>query len=195
MKLLILIPFVFALSSCSSFQVFEKKVPESIRKNKDHLDNEKSGAYYLAINTTDQNQDVANALSRSLGSPNKIENDPKIIKKKLLENTQDYESKIFELNKQLDQFGGKKIDGTGFSLFPFVSSFGFIVIIILLVLFPSLASVLFFILKRTKKAFENVIIGIKEFEKDNPESAKSLEEMLEKKLDKAEKIMKGKVQI
>ena len=92
MKLLLLISFVFTFTSCSSFQVFEKKVPDPIRKNKDHLNNEKSGAYYLAINTTDQNQDVANALSRSLGSPNKIENDPEIIKK-LLENTQDYESK------------------------------------------------------------------------------------------------------
>jgi len=192
-KLFLLIP-ILVLSSCSSLQFFEKKVPDPIKKTKDHLDNEKNGAYYLAVNTSNQNQSVANALSRSLGTPKTIEDNPELIKKNLLDNCQEYESNIYGLNKELINFQGKDIKGSGFNLFPFVSSFGLIVIVALLILFPSLASVLFFILRRTKKAFENVVKGVQEFSKDDPEASKKLQDLLEKKLDRTEKILKGKVE-
>jgi Sec-independent protein translocase protein TatA len=192
-KLFLLIP-ILVLSSCSSFQVFEKKVPDPIKKTKDHLDNEKNGAYYLAINSNNQNKALANVLSRSIGTPKTIEDNPELIKKNLLDNCQEYESNIYGLNKELINFQGKDIKGSGFNLFPFISSFGIIVIVALLILFPSLASVLFFILRRTKKAFENVVKGVQEFSKDDPEASKKLQDLLEKKLDRTEKILKGKVE-
>ena len=111
-KLLLFIP-ILVLSSCSSFQVFEKKVPDPIKKTKDHLDNEKNGAYYLAINSTNENKFVAGALSRSLGTPKTIEENPELIKKKLLENCQQYESSFSNLNQELENFSGKNIEGSG----------------------------------------------------------------------------------
>ena len=191
---LILISFILVLSSCSSFQVLEKKVPKPINKKQIHLDHERRGAYYLAINADNKNKGLENALSRSLGTPSTIENNPELIKKNLLDNCQEYEANIYGLNKELINFQGKDIKGSGFNLFPFVSSFGVIVIIALLILFPSLASVLFFILRRTKGAFENVVKGVQEFSKDDPEASKKLQDLLDKKLDRTEKILKGKVE-
>jgi hypothetical protein len=192
-KLFLLIP-ILVLSSCSSFQVFEKKVPDPIKKTKDHLDNEKNGAYYLAINSNNQNKALANVLSRSIGTPKTIEENPELIKKNLLENCQQYESNIYGLNKELINFQGKDIKGSGFNLFPFVSSFGIIVIVALLILFPSLASVLFFILRRTRSAMQNIVTGIKEFSEHDPDKAKNLNELLNKKLDRVEKNLKFKME-
>ena len=193
----ILFNCIFVLSallftSCGSVRVFEDKVPEPIKKNEIHKDAEKQGAYYLAVNAKDENKDVANALSRSIGTPSKIEDNPKTIVESLFSFTSNYESKISNLNQELETLQGKDIEGTGFNLMPFTSTLGFVLICILLVLFPSAITILFFILKRTRNAFSNIVKGVQEFTKNNPGNAKDLNEVLEKKMDRVEKALKTK---
>ena len=191
MKLLI-ITFLFFLTSCESVRIFEDRVPEPIRKNQIHLDKEKQGAYYLAVNAKNENKDVANALSRSIGTPSKIEDNPKTIVESLFSFTSNYEGKISNLNQELETLQGKDIEGTGFNIMPYTSTLGIVVICILLVLFPSAITILFFILKRTRNAFSNIVKGVQEFTKNNPGNAKDLNEVLEKKMDRVEKALKTK---
>jgi hypothetical protein len=191
MKLLI-ITFVFFLTSCGSVRIFEDRVPDPIRKNQIHLDKEKQGAYYLAVNAKNENKDVANALSRSIGTPSKIEDNPKTIVESLFSFTSNYEGKISNLNQELETLQGKDIEGTGFNIMPYTSTLGIVVICILLVLFPSAITILFFILKRTRNAFSNIVKGVQEFTKNNPGNAKDLNEVLEKKMDRVEKALKTK---
>ena len=77
---------------------------------------------------------------------------------------------------------------------PWFSGLGFIVVIVLLVLFPSLITVLFFVLRRTRNALGNIVTGIKEFSESDPSNAKDLHELLEKKLDRVEKNLKFKME-
>lgn len=184
--------YLIFLTSCGSVRVFEDKVPEPIRKNQIHLDKEKQGAYYLAVNAKDENKDVANALSRSIGTPSKIEDNPKTIIESLFSFTSNYEGKISNLNQELETLQGKDIEGTGFNLMPFTSILGIVVIGVILILFPSVITILFFILKRTRTAFGNMVQGVKEFTANNPNEAKNLDIILEKKMDRQEKILKTK---
>lgn len=190
MKILVLLTLLFG--SCSNLRVLEEKVPAPIEKKRDHLDEEKKGAYYLAENTKDENLLVANALSRSLGNPSTIEDKPQEIAEKLFAFSSNHENQIFSLNNKLRELNGKEIQGTGFSLMPYFSGFGLVAIIALFILFPSLATILFFILKRTRSALSNVVSGVAEFTKSEPEKAKDLNDLLEKKLDRVEKNLKYK---
>ena len=175
------------MTSCGTFQVLEKKVPDPVKKTHQHKEYEKQGAYYLATNTEHENELVADALSRSIGTPKKKESNPNTIESNLFEQNSNYENRRSELNDELESFSGEKIEGTGFNLFPFFSGFGMIAVVGLLILFPSTITVLFFILRRTRSAMANVVEGIEQFSKDDPEHCKHLDELLEKKLDRKEK--------
>ena len=181
-------------SSCGTYRVFQDKVPEPIKKNIYHLENEKQGAYYLAVNSTNENQLVADALSRSLGIPKFVENDSEILAENLFQEASSYENSLNELNTKLDKLQGKEIEDTGLNVMPWFSSLGIIVIVLLLVFFPSLITVLFFVLKRTRSALGNIVNGIKEFTESDPGNAKDLHELLEKKLDRVEKNLKFKME-
>ena len=175
------------ISSCGTMNILEKKVPDPVRKTNQHKEYEKQASYYLASNTQNENQLVANALSRSIGTPKKKETNPNTIESNLFYQNSNYENRRSELNDELELFSGKKIEGTGINLFPFFSSFGVIALIAVLVLFPSATTILFFVLRRTKTAMANVVEGIQEFSRDDPDHAKKLDELLEKKLDRREK--------
>lgn len=183
----ILISLCILISSCGSMHILEKKVPDPVRKSNQHKEIEKQASYYLASNTQNENQLVANALSRSIGTPKKKETNPNTIESNLFYQNSEYENKRIKLNDELETFAGKKIEGTGINLFPFFSSFGVIALIAVLVLFPSATTILFFVLRRTKTAMANVVEGIQEFSRDDPDHAKKLDELLEKKLDRREK--------
>jgi hypothetical protein len=183
----ILISLCILISSCGSMNILEKKVPDPVRKSNQHKEIEKQASYYLASNTKNENQLVANALSRSIGTPKKKETNPNTIESNLFYQNSEYENKRIKLNDELETFAGKKIEGTGINLFPFFSSFGVIALIAVLVLFPSATTILFFVLRRTRTAMANVVEGIQEFSRDDPDHAKKLDELLEKKLDRREK--------
>jgi hypothetical protein len=183
----ILISLCILISSCGSMNILEKKVPDPVRKSNQHKEIEKQASYYLASNTQNENQLVANALSRSIGTPKKKETNPNTIESNLFYQNSEYENKRIKLNDELETFAGKKIEGTGINLFPFFSGFGVIALIAVLVLFPSATTILFFVLRRTKTAMANVVEGIQEFSRDDPDHAKKLDELLEKKLDRREK--------
>lgn len=184
-KYLILICLLF--TSCGTFRIGEESVPGPVKKSIQHKEIEKQGAYYLATNTKDQNQVVANALSRSIGTPKKKEDNSNVLETELFRHISTFENENVQLNDKLESFAGKKIEGTGFNLFPYLSGFGFISVVALLILFPSATTILFFVLRRTRTAFQNVIEGIQEFSKDDPEHCKKLDDLLEKKLDRREK--------
>ena len=183
----ILISLCILISSCGSMNILEKKVPDPVRKSNQHKEIEKQASYYLASNTKNENQLVANALSRSIGTPKKKETNPNTIESNLFYQNSEYENKRIKLNDELETFAGKKIEGTGINLFPFFSSFGIIALIAILILFPSATTILFFVLRRTRTAMANVVEGIQEFSRDDPDHAKKLDELLEKKLDRREK--------
>ena len=187
MMKVILISLCILISSCGSMNILEKKVPDPVRKSNQHKEIEKQASLFLATNTKNENQLVANALSRSIGTPKKKETNPNTIESNLFYQNSEYENKRNELNEELELFSGKKIEGTGINLFPFFSSFGVIALIAVLVLFPSATTILFFVLRRTRTAMANVVEGIQEFSRDDPDHAKKLDELLEKKLDRREK--------
>lgn len=191
MKYLIFTSLLF-LTSCGSYRIFQDKVPEPVKKNEIHLNNEKQGAFYLAKNTQDNNKNVADALSRSLGLPEIIEEDFDKITKDLITSSSNYENRIYGLNTKLENLKGKELEGTGFNVFPITSILGIILLVVVCILFPSAVTILFFILKRTRLALANVVSGVKEFTQNNPEESKGLDEILEKKLDRAEKKLKWK---
>ena len=182
MKYLIFIP-LFLFTSCGSYRIFQDKVPEPIKKNTKHIENEKQGAFYLATYADNKNKSLADALSRSLGIPLKVNNDSEEITNGLHSSTSKFENRILGLNTELENLQGKDIEGTGVNFFPITSIIGIIVIIGLLILFPSALTVLFFVLRRTRTAFANVVSGVKEFTENNPNESKGLEELLDKKLD------------
>ena len=188
----LILPLCFALTSCGSFRLFQDKVPEPVKKNLNHLDYEKQGAFYLAKNLEDDNKDVANALSRSLGIPSNEEKDSSRITENLITSSSNYQSRINGLNTKLENLKGKEIEDTGFNFFPISSILGIIAIVVICILFPSAVTVLFFVLKRTRLALANVVSGVKEFTEKHPEESKDLDEILEKKLDRAEKKIKWK---
>lgn len=182
------------LCSCGSMRIFKEKVPEPIKKNYHHKDAEKKSAYLLAANAKDENKNLANALSRSLGTPSNLEGDPRDLADNLFAHTSKYEANINGLNIELENLKGKDIEGTGFNLMPLTSMLGIVAIIALVILFPSAITILFFLLKRTRSAFSNVVKGVQEFTDQNPSSAKDLNELLEKKMDRVEKDLKMKYQ-
>jgi hypothetical protein len=176
------------MTSCGTFRVGEEKIPDPVRKTKQHKETERVGAYYLFENTTNENQLVASALSRSLGTPNKKQKDPNVLESELFRHIANFENENVQLNDKLEEYNGMSIAGTGYNLFPFFSGFGIVAIVALLILFPSATTILFFVLRRTRTAFANVVEGIQEFSKDDPEHSKHLDELLEKKLDRREKL-------
>ena len=184
-KLIILVSLL--LVGCGTFRVGEEKVPDPVRKTNQHKEVEKQSAYYLATHTKDENKVVADVLSRSIGAPKQKEEKANVLESELFRHIANFENENVQLNDKLEQYSGKSIAGTGISLLPFFSGFGVISVIALLVLFPGLATVLFFILRRTKTAMANVIEGIQEFSKDDPVHCKKLDDLLEKKLDRREK--------
>ena len=189
-----LLPILLLLGSCTSMRVFQEKVPEPIQKTDSHINEEKRGAYYLAINTTHENKVVADALSRSLGTPTTIKENPNEIAETLFAETSAYENGMDALNTKLENYQGKEIEGTGWNIMPLFSGVGIILIVVLLVLFPSLITLLFFVLKRTRGALGNIVTGIKEFSDNDPNKAKDLNELLERKLDRAEKKLKYRME-
>ena len=190
----LIIPSVLLLVSCGSMRILKEKVPEPIKKDFHHKDAEKKSAFILATNAKDENKNLANALSRSLGTPSNLQEDSQDLVKDLFSHTNKYEAKISGLNVELENLQGKDIEGTGFNLMPFTSILGIVAIIALIILFPSAITVLFFLLKRTRSAFGNVVKGVQEFTDKNPTSAKDLNDLLDKKMDRVEKDLKMKYQ-
>ena len=181
-------------TSCGTTRVFQEKVPSPVYKTQTHKEEEKQSAYYLAVNTSSETKLVADALSRSLGSPSKIQNDPNQIAENLNTEVNAFAKRQNQLNNKLENLQGKEIENTGWNIMPLFSGLGFVVIIVLLVLFPSLITLLFFFLKRTRSALGNIVTGIKEYSDKDPIKAKDLNDLLERKLDRVEKQLKYKME-
>jgi hypothetical protein len=187
MHRIILILCLLMMTSCGTFRVGEEKVPDPVRKTKQHKEVEKQSAYYLATHTKDENKVVAEVLSRSIGTPKQKEEKANVLESELFRHIANFENENVQLNDKLEEFNGMSIAGTGYNLFPFFSGFGIVAIVALLILFPSATTILFFILRRTRTAMANVVEGIQEFSRDDPEHSKRLDELLERKLDRREK--------
>ena len=191
---IILVTICLLFASCGSLRVLQDKVPSPVEKTDKHTNEERKGAYYLASNTSNENQMVANVLSRSLGTPTETENNPNKIAENLSAEIRNLEKRQKSLNEKLNNLQGKDIEGTGFNLLPYFSGMGIFVLIALLVLFPSLITVLFFILRRTRSALGNIVTGIKEYSDNDPIHAQKLKDLLDRRLDRAEKKLSHKME-
>ena len=96
------------LSSSCSLRVFQDKVPQPIEKNNNHIEAEKEASYYLAnnIQTPLKAKELAKVLSYSIGVPSNINNDDKVIKKKLTQSITELNRDRLELNKSLKKNAG-----------------------------------------------------------------------------------------
>jgi hypothetical protein len=185
--------FLFLFSSSCSLRVFKDKVPEPNNKTRDHKESEREGAYYLAEKVTEpSSRKVAQSLSNSLGIPSDTQKKSEEIASSLKAHSRNYEERGRELNEELSQYSGKRIEGTGLNIMPAITSISFIGFIVLLVLFPSVISVFFFLLRRSKLAFGNLVKGIGKFSQSEPEAGTKLNDILEKELDRKEKLLAKK---
>ena len=137
---------------------------------------------------------MCKCLSRSLGTPQNLAEDANAINDNLYKSINEYENGFTNLNQELQNLENKKIQDTGFSLTPLFSGLGFIAVVAICVLFPSVLTILFFVLKRTRSALQNIVTGIKEFSDNDPDNAKNLHQLLEQKLDRVEKKLKYRME-
>jgi hypothetical protein len=193
-RIILLCLSIILFSGCS-LRVFKDKVPEPNRKSQEHRENEREGAFYLAENVElPTHKFLAEALSRSLGLPMDREKKSAEIAESLGTEITRHESRARQLNEELTKHQGHDIEGTGFNILPAISSVSFIGFIILLILFPSAITVFFFLLKRSRLAFSNLVKGVSKFSDKEPEAGIKLNEILERELDRKEKLMAKKVE-
>ena len=166
---------LLVLSGCStSFgRFFQTKVPTPIVKQEAQMEAERRSADFIArtIETPVELKPIAEALSQSLGAP-KVQIKSLTLadlpaayltaSRELHAGQVAQQQQIAELNKQLAKYQGKEIEGTGVNLL----GPGIITILVILavlgVMFPPIASLLFFSLRRVKAAASTVVQGLEE---------------------------------
>ena len=198
---LILLSSVF-ISGCQlpQWRVFQKKVPGPLVKAESVVELERQSADFIARNVIEppELKPIAEKLSQSLGapkepileSPAKAEDEfAKAWNKELLKT----QEQIRELNDELAALNGKKVEDTGFNVFG--PSMGLLVVgvVALLVMFPPLATVLWWLMKRASGALTRTAKGISDYIKDNPTDGQRLKEYLKKSQDAIDREVIAKI--
>jgi len=199
-----LILVLFLLSGCTSilpqWRVFQKKVPEPIIKPASQIEVERQTADYIArnIETPVQLKPMSVRLSESLGRPEKpiqdqLDEAEAYMNKSWQKELRKQQDQLDELNKLLTAQGGKKIEGTGINVFGFTIGGAGIALIVLCVMFPPIATILWTIFKRVSGALTTTAEGISNFIKDNPDSGAQLKSYLAETQDKVHKQVISKI--
>ena len=186
MKAILLI--LILMSAGCSMRIFKAEVPSAIFKTEDHLNSEKVSADYIA-RTLPQSEikQVAVSLSSSLGVPEKSNDNPKQISNNLNSEITKFQSNQKSLNEKLIKYSGKEIEGTGIDISKPFSITAIILLIVAVVAFPSLISLLFYLLKQSRSAIKAITEGIENFSASTPESAFRLKQCLSSSMDKKHK--------
>ena len=198
---LILLSSVF-ISGCQlpQWRVFQKKVPGPLVKAESVVELERQSADFIARNVIEppELKPIAEKLSQSLGapkepileSPAKAEDEFARAWNKELLKTQ---KQIRELNDELAALNGKKVEDTGFNVFG--PSMGLLVVgvVALLVMFPPLATVLWWLMQRASGALTRTAKGVSNFIKENPNEGERLKDYLEKAQDTVDRDVIAKI--
>lgn len=195
--------FVLMLAGCRlpQWRVFEANVPAPLVKEEKQVEAERSAADLVARTITEPRQMIAVAqkLSESLGAPEKQIDATDLNQARdkalvlLLKGIQRQQEQLDQLNAKLEKYEGKKIEGTGVNVFGFAVSLPVIGLIALCVLFPSVAGVLFWLLRKFKGALTATIKGIQDYKNDNPGASAAIVEKLDRAQDRSHKLLVRKI--
>lgn len=200
MKRLALVFSFFLLSGCSSWRVFEAKVPAPVVKQEVQVEAEKAAAELIArkIEKPEELKPVAVSLSASLGLPKKSLVDVRafdlpVAAEKANDGLQagilNMQKQLEALNVKLTKLQGKEIEGTGFSLLGPGMSAIVIGLIVLGVVFPPAFTLMGIAYRRLKSTASLVVEQIDETAKEagNSEAIKTLKSKLNAQMDVAHK--------
>jgi hypothetical protein len=190
MRIALILTLLLSASGCFQTTIFEKRLPEPIRKEKRHIENERQGALMLAKQTKSE---LANTLSYSLGYPQNLDSS-ETITANLKADIAKHQNKQDSLNEELARYEGKTIAGTGFNIGK-VMNWGLLVgIIVLVVMFPPIITILGFLLKRANGCLRAITMSIDNYSSDSPTNANELKRELAKNMDSTHKQIIGKLQ-
>lgn len=198
---LILLSSVF-ISGCQlpQWRVFQKKVPQPIVKPASVVELERQSADFIARNLLEppELKPVAVKLSQSLGAPKEPILDTPVEAESQFEKAWNKEllktqAQIAELNKELQELNGKKVEDTGLNVFG--PSMGLLVIggIALLVAFPPLATILWWLMQRASGALTRTARGISNYVKENPNEGERLKNYLKQTQDTVDREVIAKI--
>ena len=173
-----LIPFLFLMLSLTGcLTVGQKKVPHGISPQQAEFYTQTTTELYSSYEYLDNNRYV---IELAVNSPAPIISNDNLNRHSSLTNT------LIENAKFNYKFTGKLIEDTGFNLGKPIGILSIIGIIAAIILFPSILTVAWIVIKRLRKTLKGVVDSI---EKSDDNSTKTeLLERLSKQLDKDSKL-------
>jgi len=194
------------LSGCQSllpqWRLFQKKVPAPIVKPAAQIETERRTADYIArtVETPPQLKPMAADLSESLGRPEKPIPADTTADEAEARMRAEWQKALLKSQQQIDQLNallakseGKKIEDTGINVFGFSVGGAALALIVLCVMFPPVATVLWAVFKRVSGALTSTASGISNFIRDNPDAGEKLKAALAKTQDAAHKQIISKI--
>jgi hypothetical protein len=91
------------------------------------------------------------------------------------------------LNETLNKYAGKEIEGTGIDIGKGLSITSIVLLMIAIVAFPSIISILFFLLRQSRSALSAIVSGVETFKQSDKEHGKELKTILSASMDKQHK--------
>jgi hypothetical protein len=187
---------LLSFSGCSTFKVFQSKVPAPILKQENQLEAERSAADLIArrIETPVELIPVAQSLSMSLGAPKlSLADMPKltpiaasnIANADLRKGILDLQAQLSRTNAKLTALQGKEIEGTGFSLLGPGAGVFVVGLIVLGVVFPPAFTIMAIMFRRLKQTAGMVVeqIDIAAKAPETQEAVAAMKDQLAKKMD------------
>jgi hypothetical protein len=184
------------------WRLFQKKVPAPIVKPAAQIETERRTADYIArtVETPPQLKPMAADLSESLGRPEKPIPADTTADEAEARMRAEWQKALLKSQQQIDQLNallakseGKKIEDTGINVFGFSMGGAALALIVLCVLFPGVATILWAVFKRVSGALSSTAKGISDFIKDNPDAGEKLKDALAKTQDAAHKQIISKI--
>lgn len=173
-------------SGCS-WNVFQAKVPSAVVKSSSHLESERVAGDFLARNVIQENKPVAISLSHSLGLPIETSDDVENISDNLNSEISENRKNQNQLNATLNKYAGKEIEGTGIDIGNGLSITTIVLLIVAVVAFPSIISILFFLIRQSRSALSAIVAGVEMFKQSDKEHGKQLKTILSASMDKQHK--------
>jgi hypothetical protein len=193
MKRLTLIIALIALTGCQvpQWRVFQKEIPAPVSKSDDQVEYERQAADLIAqrIEEPKALRPTAVALSTSLGKPKNPIEVPDIevaadrATARVTEGILDMQRQRYKQDEFLSRYQGLEIENTGVNLFGGSVVLSMAAVVALCVFVPGFGSLILFMIRRIRHATHQVVQGVQEYEKAEPEKYADLQEYLRGKMD------------
>ena len=204
--ILLLVAVVYS-SGCASLglrseRVLQKKVEQPVYDV--ITEDVKQASDYIAHESTESEvKGVAIDLSQRVGAPETPLEDPAAVSDALAKGGGQYQSDLAKLNRHLERYGGRDIEGTGISIWG--AGIGFLLIgaIVICVFLPAAVPLVFYLIRLVSgtsrrvlsETVKSVTTGIDEWGKQNPEAFRELKDSLSKRTDNAHKSVIQKARV